>query len=65
MHSFITNTCCFPIYTIIFTDVDECEMSPSPCDENSADCINMDGNFTCECRPGYTGYGLECTGIRI
>ena len=40
-------------------------MSPSPCDETSADCINMDGNFTCECRPGYTGYGLQCTGMDL
>ena len=44
------------------TDVDECEISPSPCDESSADCINADGNFTCECHPGYTEYDSKCIG---
>ena len=52
---------CFPS-NCDSTDVNECEMSPSPCDESSADCINADGNFTCECRPGYAEYKSQCIG---
>ena len=43
--------------------MNECEMSPSPCDESRADCINAEGNFTCECHPGYMKYDSQCIGI--
>ena len=33
-----------------------------PCHVN-ADCINNEGSFICQCRPGYTGDGRYCTGI--
>ena len=36
----------------------------SPCDAN-ADCTrvsSLNGNFSCTCRAGFTGTGLECSG---
>ena len=33
-----------------------------------AECTNTEGSYTCECKPGFTGDGKECTGkkyIRI
>ena len=37
--------------------------SPFPCHE-MADCENKGYNYTCKCKPGYTGDGLNCTGER-
>ena len=43
-------------------DVDECN-SPSAnnCSSN-ADCVNELRSFECNCRPGYTGDGVNCNG---
>ena len=46
-------------------DINECELGLDDCDdERVADCINTFGNFTCTCKPGYTGSGRNgtCTG---
>ncbi|XP_055956124.1 fibrillin-2 [Patella vulgata] len=43
----------------IMTDVNECLMHPGICEEGA--CINTDGSFRCECRPGYT---LDASGTR-
>ena len=42
------------------TDVDECAGN-STCDGN-ADCIDSDGSYWCQCLPGFTGDGYNCTG---
>lgn len=44
-------------------DVNECSDSPSSnnCSEN-ADCVNTPGSFECNCRSGYIGDGVNCTG---
>ena len=48
-------------YTIIFSDVDECEESKhNNCSSNAA-CQNTDGSFTCECQSGFIGDGVKCT----
>ena len=46
------------------TDEDEChnEGSGHDCDINAV-CTNTDGGFTCECKGGWSGEGVICTGI--
>ena len=48
---------------IVFADIDECTLDPSPCDEN-ADCTNSDGFYSCTCKQGFTGNGTVCNGMR-
>ena len=44
-------------------DVDECAMaSTNDCNAN-AECVNTVGSFRCNCKPGFTGDGKDCTGI--
>ena len=42
-------------------DIDECFNGTDNC-SSSALCINTVGNYTCDCLPGFTGDGLNCTG---
>uniref|UniRef100_A0A8C4QA30 EGF-like domain-containing protein n=1 Tax=Eptatretus burgeri TaxID=7764 RepID=A0A8C4QA30_EPTBU len=37
----------------VCTDVDECESSINDCDPNTTLCVNVIGNYLCECRTGY------------
>ena len=54
---------CLIIYHNLFkSDVDECSLDPSPCDENS-NCTNNDGSYNCTCKEGYQGNGSTCEGI--
>ena len=50
--------CLFLIFT---TDTDECETNPRKCHEEAA-CKNTHGSFVCTCKPGFMGYGQNCTG---
>ena len=43
-----------------FIDIDECKGNHS-CHEN-ANCTNTNGSHLCDCQPGYTGNGQNCTG---
>ena len=43
------------------TDIDECSID-NDCDVN-ADCTNNDGGYDCDCKDGYAGSGLICTGM--
>ena len=44
------------------SDVNECETPGiNNCNIN-ASCINNDGSYTCECRRGFAGDGVNCTG---
>ena len=45
---------------VYFTDVDECATGRHNCSLN-ADCINDIGKFSCECRVGYSGDGVNCS----
>ena len=42
-------------------DIDECSLS-TPCDHT---CVNLPGEFRCECEDGYVleGDGVTCTGM--
>ena len=31
----------------------------------NAECMDTDGSFTCSCREGFTGDGINCTGQQI
>ena len=42
--------------------MDECQNDTLNTCDNNADCFDTEGNFTCTCREGYTGSGLECEG---
>lgn len=55
--------CNFFYINSFVTDVDECAALPGPCSDNAI-CINTDGSFLCECRPGFTGNGFQCEGER-
>ena len=53
------------IYNFHFTDINECETGEHNCSADHAYCNNTKGSFTCFCKPGYTGNGLNCTGNSI
>ena len=42
-------------------DIDECVTGTHNCNE-SANCTNTNGSFTCQCKEGYTGDGVDCEG---
>ena len=42
-------------------DVDECQSETDNCSTN-AHCINTAGSYTCKCKTGYSGNGVNCTG---
>lgn len=42
-------------------DINECERDLDDCDEN-ADCMDIDGSFTCVCTSGFSGNGTQCWG---
>ena len=46
-----------------FIDIDECKGNHS-CHED-ANCTNTNGSHVCDCQPGYTGNGQNCTGELI
>ena len=53
------------IYNFHFTDINECETGEHNCSADHAYCNNTKGSFTCFCKPGYTGNGVNCTGNSI
>ena len=44
----------------IFKDIINCN-NDSGCHEN-ATCTDANGSYTCDCNPGFTGDGFNCTG---
>ena len=45
-------------------DINECNNTPNNCDEN-AECSNTEGSYLCNCTLGFSGNGLNCTGIHV
>ena len=43
-----------------FIDIDECTGNHSR--HENANCTNTNGSHVCDCQPGYTGNGQNCTG---
>ena len=46
----------------VWTDVHECDTKTHNCSTDAL-CTNIDGGFTCQCKPGFTGDGYSCTGV--
>ena len=46
------------------SDINECETGTDSCDV-SAECTNTDGSYTCSCTSGYSGDGMNCSGISV
>ena len=42
-------------------DIDECKTGEDNC-HTDAECVNEEPGFRCQCKPGYSGDGLSCTG---
>ena len=53
-NSYLTSTCWF---------VDECKTGLHNCHDD-ASCTNTKRSFTCTCKPGYTGDGVNCAGSK-
>ena len=47
---------------ILVSDVDECLSGEANCDPNAV-CINTQGSYKCDCKPGYQGDGYTCRGM--
>lgn len=47
-------------FSIVLLDINECLSSTDNCNVN-ANCANTVGNFTCTCKDGYEGDGVECS----
>jgi hypothetical protein len=48
-------------YTV-HLDVDECVSGNNNCLHGNANCTNTIGSYTCECKEGFTGNGVDCEG---
>ena len=44
-----------------FPDIDEC--LNVTCSGENSECVNTEGNYSCQCEPGFTGDGYNCTGL--
>ena len=45
---------------LLFLDIINCDVDDD-CHEN-ATCTDANGNYTCDCKTGFTGDGFNCTG---
>ena len=43
--------------------MDECALGSDGCHDN-ATCTNTVGSYTCQCKEGFTGNGVDCEGKR-
>ena len=50
-------------FTLLFSDIDECSEDKHNCHMDGI-CTNTNGSFYCTCQVGYTGDGVNCTGIK-
>ena len=46
---------------VYFVDIDEC-LGEHECNLAKSICINDIGSYHCQCKLGYTGDGINCTG---
>ena len=48
---------------LIHLDIDECELNTNDCNKDNGFCNNTVGSYTCACHLGFSGDGVNCTGI--
>ena len=46
----------------LFIDIDEC--APAPC-QNAATCVDLVGNYRCDCVNGYSGSNCETSKSKL
>ena len=44
-------------------DLNECESNSTNTCHEDAECHDTEGSYWCECGPGFTGDGYNCTGL--
>jgi hypothetical protein len=49
------------LFFFFILDINECSKGLYDCNKN-ADCINTVGSYLCDCKPGYLGNGISCSG---
>ena len=45
----------------VHADIDECVSLNETCLDENTHCVNSVGNFSCQCDPGFTGNGYNCS----
>ena len=46
-----------------FSDEDECASPSTNICHSDAICFNTPGSYSCACKPGFIGNGVNCTGM--
>ena len=52
------------VFLLFYLDVDECAEQMDNC-HLDANCINTEGDFQCQCKDGFMGSGISCTGTSV
>ncbi len=47
----------------LIADIDECQTQIHDCHQDFGVCSNTEGSYACECKPGFTGDGINCIGM--
>ena len=48
-------------HVLSYLDINECALIPKVC-HPQANCSNVPGSFSCQCKAGFSGNGTNCTG---
>ena len=61
----MSNGCINLIIDFCFSDINECHgIDKNNCSPN-ATCANTNGSYTCTCKNGFTGNGVNCLGESV
>lgn len=61
-HDVGTVTFMYFCLSIMIADANECILNTTNNCSNNSICTNTLGSFSCACKTGYTGSGVQCTG---
>ncbi len=68
LHVFTLYTSLGQIYQVVIScsflhiDLNECTLGTHNCHPTLANCTNTPGSFRCQCKAGFNGDGVNCTG---